>query len=77
MNKTYLLGEVAKRLGVKPYQVSYVLTVGLVQEPKLRIANKRIFCDADVARLAAHFGIELGGKPGNKALTCKERQNHE
>ncbi len=39
----FLLRDVAKKLGVKPYQIAYALSVGLVPEPKLRISNKRIF----------------------------------
>lgn len=77
MNRTYLLNDVAKRLGLKPYQISYALTVGLVQEPKLRIANKRIFCDTDIRRLAAHFKVDLGGKPGKTTVTHKEGPDHE
>ena len=30
----FLLREVAKRLGVKPYQIAYALSVGLVEEPE-------------------------------------------
>ena len=41
---------------MKPYQVVYALTVGLVKEPELRIANKRIFEQEDIDRLAKHFG---------------------
>lgn len=66
MNKRhYLLKDVAKRLGVKPYQIAYALSVGLVQEPKLRISNKRIFMFEDIERLAAHFGIDRGSSGGN------------
>ena len=58
----FLLRDVARRLGVKPYQVSYALSVGLVREPELRIANKRVFLPEDIDRLAAHFGVTLAGK---------------
>ena len=63
----YLLRDVAKRLGVKPYQIAYALSVGLVEEPELRIANKRIFQEKDIERLAAHFKVEPGGKAGRRA----------
>ena len=29
----FLLRDVAKRLGVKPYRIAYALSVGLVEEP--------------------------------------------
>ena len=57
MKKHLLLKDVARLLKVKPYTITYALTTGLVEEPKLRIANKRIFQAEDVARLAAHFGV--------------------
>ncbi|MGO9109604.1 MAG: hypothetical protein ACLP9L_10245 [Thermoguttaceae bacterium] len=62
----YLLRDVAKRLGVKPYQIAYALSVGLVPEPMLRISNKRIFQAGDVDRLAAHFGVKLGAASGRR-----------
>jgi hypothetical protein len=61
----YLLRDVARRLGVKPYQIAYALSVGLVEEPGLRIANKRVFQADDIERLAAHFGVESGRSGGN------------
>jgi DNA-binding transcriptional MerR regulator len=59
MNGNYLLHEVAQRLGVKHYRIAYALTTGLVEEPEIRIAGKRIFNEADIGRLAAHFRVEL------------------
>ena len=60
-----LLRDVAKMLKIKPYRITYALTTGLVEEPKLRVANKRIFHQEDVERLATHFGISLGRKEGH------------
>ena len=58
-NKQLSLGEVAKLLRVKPYRIGYALSSGLVAEPTIRIANKRIFQTADVHRLAHYFGVNL------------------
>jgi hypothetical protein len=66
MKKHYLLREVSRLLKVKPYQIAYALSVGLVPEPELRISNKRIFLEDDIQRLAAHFGVDLGGKAANR-----------
>jgi DNA-binding transcriptional MerR regulator len=77
MKQHYLLGDVAKRLGVRPYRVGYAIAVGHVPEPKLRLGNKRVFESADIERLAAHFGVNLGGKPGSKTLMHKEGPRHE
>jgi DNA-binding transcriptional MerR regulator len=64
MKEHFLLKDVAKRLGIKPYRITYVLAVGLVEEPELRIANKRIFDEEDIERLAKHFGITPAGRKG-------------
>jgi hypothetical protein len=66
MNRTrhYLLKDVAAALGVRPYRIAYAISVGLVPEPVTRIANKRIFSERDVRRLAAHFGVESYGNDG-------------
>ena len=58
----FLLRDVARMLKVKPYQVSYALSVGLVPEPELRISNKRVFMPEDVERLSKHFGVDPGGR---------------
>ena len=57
MKQHYLLGEVSKALGRKPYHVTHVLTTGKVPEPALRIANKRLFTVEDVERLARYFRV--------------------
>jgi prophage antirepressor-like protein len=65
----FLLKDVARTLGIKPYRITYALSTGLVGEPSLRIANKRIFYEADIHRLAKHFGVDLDKKAGDKAKT--------
>lgn len=62
--KHFLLRDVARMLKVKPYQIAYALSVGLVAEPKTRISNKRIFQAEDIDRLAAHFKVDLVAKKG-------------
>ena len=61
----YLLKDVARLLQVKPYQIAYALSVGLVEEPELRISNKRVFQAEDIERLAKHFGVDRGRSGGN------------
>jgi len=62
MKEHLLLNDVAKLLGVKGYQIAYLLTNGLVEEPALRISNKRIFQQEDINRLAEYFGVKLTSK---------------
>ncbi len=64
--KHYLLKDVARMLKVKPYRVTYALSVGLVKEPETQIANKRVFLPEDVERLAAHFGVTLSAKAASR-----------
>src|SRR4051812_46289379 len=52
-----LLNDVARTLGLKAHQIAYALATGQVAEPALRVANKRIFGEEDVRRLAAHFRV--------------------
>lgn len=58
MKKVLLLSEVARLFKMRPHQVAYAISSGLVPEPKLRIGNKRIFQSDDIKRLAVHFGKE-------------------
>src|SRR4051812_45368773 len=57
MTQHFLLGEVAKILGRRPHQVAYLVTTGQVPEPERRIANKRLFSQNDVHRLARRFEV--------------------
>jgi hypothetical protein len=57
MEQHYLLGEVARILGHRPHQISYLLTSGQVPEPGRRIANKRLFTKDDVQRLGHRFKV--------------------
>ena len=56
--KQLLLNEVARLLGKKPYQVTYAITSGAVEDV-IRIGGRRIFQDKDIKRLARHFGVVL------------------
>ena len=57
----FLLRDVARMLKLKPYKITYAISVGLVAEPGLRISNKRIFMAEDIERLAEHFGVAVKG----------------
>jgi hypothetical protein len=56
-DRYYLLSEVAHLLHKRPYQVSYVLSAGIVPDVDLRLGGRRLFKFEDVQRLARHFGI--------------------
>lgn len=50
--------EVAEHLGISEFQIAYAHRTLKIPEP-LRVAGKRIYSRADVARIAKHFGIEM------------------
>jgi len=58
MARHYLLGEVARILGSRPHQITYLITTGQFPEPERRIANKRLFTASDVSRLARRLKTE-------------------
>lgn len=58
----YLLGDVAKEIGRKPFQVVYMLTSGYVEEPKLRIGGKRIFSRSDIENIRSAMDRKYGPK---------------
>jgi DNA-binding transcriptional MerR regulator len=79
MNKDhYLLSEVAravsKTVPCKPYQLSYLLTTGVIEEPKLRINNKRIFTAKDVDRIRGIFQRRIAN---GKIKGCPAKEAHE
>ena len=58
MKEQMLLNEVAKELNVKAYQISYAISSGSLDEPTLRISNKRIFTKKDVAQIQKYFSAK-------------------
>lgn len=56
MSNLYLISEVADRLDVPPHRVAYLLMTRKIEEPKLRIGNRRMFTDADAKRIADALG---------------------
>lgn len=51
----YSLKEVSAILGKKPYQITYAIVTGKVPDVRDRLAGKRVFLDADLVGLRAHF----------------------
>ena len=59
-NDLYLISEVADRLNVPPHRVAYLLITRKIDEPKLRMGNRRVFTDADAKRVADALGRTWG-----------------
>lgn len=47
----HLLTATAKLVGIKSYQLAYLLTAGIVDEPKLRIGGRRVFTTQEIERI--------------------------
>ena len=58
MKEQMLLNEVARELNVKAYQISYAISSGSIDEPILRINNKRIFTKKDVSQIQKYFAAK-------------------
>jgi DNA-binding transcriptional MerR regulator len=53
----YSLGDVARQLGVAPHRIVYAHVNGKLEEPKQRIAGKRVYDHEDIAVIASFFGV--------------------
>jgi DNA-binding transcriptional MerR regulator len=54
MNTLYSLSQAADVLGVHPHIIAYLLSTKKLPEP-MRIGHRRLFNDADLARIKKHL----------------------
>ena len=54
-----LLGDVARLVPCKPYQVVYLLTTGQLPEPALRLGGRRVFTQEDVVRIRSKLTTNI------------------
>lgn len=59
MQKLYSIRDCGRLLGVAPHRIAYAHTQDKLAEPKLRVANKRIYTLDDCQRVARYFGVEM------------------
>jgi DNA-binding transcriptional MerR regulator len=59
MQLIYSTGQVARLLGLRPYQLEYAHASRQLAEPALRFIGKRVYCADDVRRVAEHFRLKL------------------
>jgi DNA-binding transcriptional MerR regulator len=69
MNNTYLISDVAKRLGVPPYRIAYLYLTRKLPEP-MRIGNRRLFREADARLVAKALGLSWEN-------TNERKESHE
>lgn len=58
MNAIFSTGEVGRLLRIQPYRITYAITSGQLPEASFRFLGKRCFSEADIAKIADHFGVE-------------------
>ena len=61
MEQMYSTGELSRLLSIPAYKIEYAHTTGRLAEPAYRFIGKRVYCDADVLRVARHFGVTPRG----------------
>lgn len=58
----FSLGDVARLLGTQPYRIVYLLNVGAVPEPRLRVAGKRLWTHEEIVPIAERLKIDLAAE---------------
>ncbi|MDB4777840.1 hypothetical protein OAG68_00120 [bacterium] len=58
MNEIFSTGQVARRLAIQPYRITYAISNGSLPDASFRFIGKRCFSEDDVQRIADHFGVE-------------------
>ena len=54
--------DVARLLGIPEHRLVYAFRAGKLEEPRFRVAGKRVFTASDVRRVAEYFADDLGGE---------------
>lgn len=57
MQRMFSMGEVARLLGVKSHRIDYAISVGHLGDAGFRFLGKRCFTEADLRKIAKHFGV--------------------
>jgi hypothetical protein len=59
MNTIFSTGQLSRLLGIPAYKIGYAHATGRLQEPAFWFLGKRCYTDADVRRVATHFGVTI------------------
>ena len=70
MKNLFSTVECSRLLGIAEHRITYALRAGHLPEPKHLVAGKRICSEAELKRVAKHFGVpvpkEARAKGGTK-----------
>ncbi len=50
--------DVSKLLGIRQHRIDHAIASGLVKEPAIRVANRRVFQKEDLENLRKHFSLK-------------------
>jgi len=53
------LREVSELLKLQHYRIAYAIATHRIPEPAIRVRNIRVFQQADIERIARHFGVAI------------------
>ena len=59
MDRLFSIRDCGRLIGIAPHRIAYEHTQDRLPEPKLRVANKRIYTMEDCLRVAKHFGVKI------------------
>ena len=58
MKHFYSISDAARLIGVQEYRIQYAHRTGKVPSPEI-VAGRRLYAQADLQRLGAHFNVQL------------------
>lgn len=67
----FSLGDVAELLRAKPHRIFYLLSVGAVPEPRLRVGGKRLWTLEEIVPIAERLKFDLA------AELAQQRRSHD
>jgi hypothetical protein len=59
LTAVFSLKDVVRMTGLQCYQIQHAYITGAVEEPRIRVSNRRVFEMADIRKLCKHFGVTL------------------
>jgi len=66
----FSLKDVVRMTGLQCYQIQHAYITGAVEEPRVRISNRRVYEMADIRKLCKHFGVTLKTDQAEQAVAA-------
>ena len=62
MNQLFSTVDLAQRLGIAEHRIAYAHRTGKLADASFLVANKRVYTEADMKRVADYFGVPMTKK---------------